>query len=841
MDEEKSLPEKAGDITNGVIKSPNYYSYGYNGGVSGGDRYRYRYRWKSTTEGDADGTGYLCIKFEGFERPSAPSTSSRASEILGSLSRRFRRQSVLCWRCQLYDEYFDLLFAPSPLPRTVWNITHITPMSSDASCALCAALAILVAGTALQEGDGREVWITNVLTAGERQSSIERDVDTPMGIVVERHRAAFQRAFRNARSIGTRVRMDCQRDSMLLVERSKSSPYGAQRIHRSAFDALSVLSWVRDCCQNHPKCQTRANMSFEINVIDCIEGVVIRRKPSMPYLALSYVWGDISLAQGPRTFDLASAPRVIRDAMSVTTRLGHRYLWVDRYCIPQDDDSEKTYQIGIMHRIYENSIVTIVAAASEHDEDGLPGAGTNPPILRAEQVMVPMGSNMLISTRPGVREALKGSKWLTRGWTYQESLMSPRCLLFTKSKVFLVCKTTTMSESIPRLPLRAVYEDHDTIESLFGGLVDRTTQETPLDFLERSITTYLSRDLGQASDSLNAFKAMLSRFEYRSYWGIPLIFYELSHTRNSLNFEAYTLASRTRQAFLNGLCWSVQKQSDSWILYSNAKRRRDNPTWSWTSLKQAAIKFHQRRDHKQAPDWKYTVRCSDARVWLCNDQAGVKASRSKSPQPKQLQSSAPSLSFSKELLVGRRSWESGSNDEDDSLWSDVSERFLEEESHVLRESSPLLQLQTAVAEIVRVEIPTGQEVYRETRHQSYFAPQNEHFEWRGAIHVYTKGNEDDPRAYIPINLDCGEYEFDKTHDVSPGSSFKPSRWRIALIAETCIMAGIGFDPVPGTGNGWRKFFLVLQEKLGLWYRIGSAEITGDAELVGLTKQVMVLA
>ena len=62
-------------------------------------------------------------------------------------------------------------------------------------------------------------------------------------------------------------------------------------------------------------------------------------------------------------FGSDSTPKVIKDAFLVTKKLGYRYLWVDRYCIVQDDAQEKHQQIKNMGSIYENARVTIVAAA----------------------------------------------------------------------------------------------------------------------------------------------------------------------------------------------------------------------------------------------------------------------------------------------------------------------------------------------------------------------------------------------------------------------------------------------------------------------------------------------
>ncbi|KAH7093560.1 heterokaryon incompatibility protein-domain-containing protein [Paraphoma chrysanthemicola] len=91
------------------------------------------------------------------------------------------------------------------------------------------------------------------------------------------------------------------------------------------------------------------------------------------YACLSYVWGkplgpgaDLSLAPN-------SLPKTISAAMTVAIQLDIRYLWVDRYCIDQEDSPEKNHLIQNMASIYQAARITIVAASGNDPHDGLPG------------------------------------------------------------------------------------------------------------------------------------------------------------------------------------------------------------------------------------------------------------------------------------------------------------------------------------------------------------------------------------------------------------------------------------------------------------------------------------
>jgi hypothetical protein len=92
------------------------------------------------------------------------------------------------------------------------------------------------------------------------------------------------------------------------------------------------------------------------------------------YVTLSYVWGNVAEPSSTDPNKLSrEAPQLIQDAMEVTRRLGYKYLWVDRYCIPQDDVAAKHTQIKNMNEIYAKSAITIIASAANSPCDGLPG------------------------------------------------------------------------------------------------------------------------------------------------------------------------------------------------------------------------------------------------------------------------------------------------------------------------------------------------------------------------------------------------------------------------------------------------------------------------------------
>ncbi|KAI1340598.1 heterokaryon incompatibility protein-domain-containing protein [Xylariaceae sp. FL0016] len=139
-------------------------------------------------------------------------------------------------------------------------------------------------------------------------------------------------------------------------------------------DWETVKNCLRFCEENHPECKGQ-NSTQPLLVIDCLTEDLIRLPhPGDNYVTLSYVWGNSSaIGSQQQKYLLTNAPRLIKDAIVIVKSLGLRYLWVDRYCIPQDDDQEKHALIQKMGTIYSNSKLTLVAACANDPNYPIPG------------------------------------------------------------------------------------------------------------------------------------------------------------------------------------------------------------------------------------------------------------------------------------------------------------------------------------------------------------------------------------------------------------------------------------------------------------------------------------
>jgi hypothetical protein len=123
---------------------------------------------------------------------------------------------------------------------------------------------------------------------------------------------------------------------------------------RISFDHRQAETWIVGCRARHTEsCSIPKRNEFKYKwLIDC-ETVQLCMSDE-PYVCLSYLWGKAGPGEIPSNLDLAAqVPSTISDAIKVTLAIGMRYLWVDRYCIDQENTNEKHSLIQNMDAICE--------------------------------------------------------------------------------------------------------------------------------------------------------------------------------------------------------------------------------------------------------------------------------------------------------------------------------------------------------------------------------------------------------------------------------------------------------------------------------------------------------
>lgn len=184
------------------------------------------------------------------------------------------------------------------------------------------------------------------------------------------------------------------------------------------------------------------------------------------YLALSHCWGSPIEHPIPRTlranvderFEKISMdilPKTFQDAVTLTRKLGLRYLWIDSICIVQDDYEDWRSEASRMEDVYKYAVCTIAAADSGNSSEGLfyerSYSGLHPYTLELQCPDEPDGVLRVVFPPPDTfeEELIDKSHLAARAWTLQERALSRRILHFTKEKLIWECRAGCASDTSP--------------------------------------------------------------------------------------------------------------------------------------------------------------------------------------------------------------------------------------------------------------------------------------------------------------------------------------------------------------------------------------------------------
>ncbi|KAI1655573.1 HET-domain-containing protein [Daldinia decipiens] len=239
------------------------------------------------------------------------------------------------------------------------------------------------------------------------------------------------------------------------------------------FNKSVIRSWIRGCDTIHGnKCTEPPHQTLEFppgfRVVDVVNMNIAKPVGPIRYVALSYMWGsaaggqndfqlekkNVRYLEAPGSLTDSNIPKVIADAISLCRDLGEVYLWIDRLCIVQDDQEQKPAQIAAMDKIYRSATFTLVAALNNPNGDGLPGHQGKPRDLYSSIWIPPYDAN--VETRGispnGIGSLVDSSLWNRRGWTFQERLLSRRCLFITEHQAMFKCSQAEASEELTWSP-----------------------------------------------------------------------------------------------------------------------------------------------------------------------------------------------------------------------------------------------------------------------------------------------------------------------------------------------------------------------------------------------------
>ncbi|KAF6805994.1 heterokaryon incompatibility protein [Colletotrichum sojae] len=382
----------------------------------------------------------------------------------------------------------------------------------------------------------------------------------------------------------------------------KASSFGMSTESEPAQEQMRA--WLADCLANHPKCARRhASRDFiPTRVLDVglssepwppsyVRVVETTKEPiAGPYATLSHCWGRerfVTLGdENVEEFTTTGVPwALIRsndnfvDAILTTRRLGVRYLWIDSLCIVQQQKHGEDWEAEapLMHQVYRNSFVNL-AATESHDRSGGLFRDRDPVDVVPAQLL-PVADNARFGWESAWRvlpsdlwdRDLLGSHLYTRGWVFQERMLSPRLLQFTKSQIFWDCAALSACEALPAglpppLDARAASDRHwrerlqgsgMTVRSLVGGAGDSLEA-----FWRAAVRSYTSCALTNHDDKIKAA------------WGVAKL------VRDALG-EEYAAGLWTN-AVEEQLAWRVLDRKGAKRAPESGRERF--PRWSWAAV-----------------------------------------------------------------------------------------------------------------------------------------------------------------------------------------------------------------------------------------------------------------
>lgn len=209
-----------------------------------------------------------------------------------------------------------------------------------------------------------------------------------------------------------------------------------------------------------------------------------------------------------------------------------------------------------MASIYANAYFTIIALDGKDANQGLDGVTCS---AAGASCRYPQ----TIFRFPGQAEALVSLPkenysipWHKRGWTFQERVVSPRCLMFQGGTVFWQCRQAKWWEEVAAEP-EDIPQANCWFREVIGTRYTLTIDSWPnASCYWDLVGAYTKRTLTFEADAPRAFTAILDvmsrSFPGGFHWGVPAFYFDL------------------------GLCW----RSDLPL------RRRDGlPSWSWLGWK----------------------------------------------------------------------------------------------------------------------------------------------------------------------------------------------------------------------------------------------------------------
>ncbi|KAK0745558.1 heterokaryon incompatibility protein-domain-containing protein, partial [Schizothecium vesticola] len=250
----------------------------------------------------------------------------------------------------------------------------------------------------------------------------------------------------------------------------------------------TALGWMKTCIAGHASCIASATAPIlPKRVIDVLPEdeqtparlILPATNTTARFVALSHCWGSQDKTNGmtkltsenqitwqQNGIDVHSLPLNFRDAITVTRRLGIRYLWIHALCILQDSTADWVAAAPKMADIFGTATLVLSATSAKHCDEG---------ILQPR-----------LST--------------SRGWAAQERMVAQRVLHYTPAGMIWECNTHLHSE----LPWASGSTNSQGETGMDAGVLEEWFN---------CVALYSSKDLTFPSDKLAAVAGLAAIFQ----------------------------------------------------------------------------------------------------------------------------------------------------------------------------------------------------------------------------------------------------------------------------------------------------------------------------------------
>jgi len=229
----------------------------------------------------------------------------------------------------------------------------------------------------------------------------------------------------------------------------------------------TALGWLNTCITEHASCIASATAPIlPKRIIDVLpEDEQTHARLILPvtnttarFVALSHCWGSqekntgmVRLTSENQTtwqqngIDVHSLPLNFRDAITVTRRLGIRYLWIDALCILQDSTADWVAAASKMADIFGTATLVLSATSAKHCDEGIlqPRLSTCSPLLGPSKNWFLARPRRTFTT---LELEINAGHLNSRGWAVQERMMAQRVLHYTPAGMIWECNAHLHSE-----------------------------------------------------------------------------------------------------------------------------------------------------------------------------------------------------------------------------------------------------------------------------------------------------------------------------------------------------------------------------------------------------------